>query len=189
MLSAVSGPPLGCTIRDGVLLRLIGKWLNAGVMEDGCATHPESGSPKGGVMTPPTTLQRTLVGVSLKRGWTDPIHDADVLLVDLDLLHQNPNDPPPRGPVPAPSGPDLSALYIKQPLLEMDQHERFFVLAGASPCPIAFDASRPQRTSQTMALPRWNPVKSFVASGENASTQARLSSGSSVRVCPPASMS
>jgi len=31
-------------VRDGVLLRLIGKWLNAGVMENGCVTHPESGT-------------------------------------------------------------------------------------------------------------------------------------------------
>jgi hypothetical protein len=30
-------------VRDGVLLRLIGKWLNAGVLEDGCVTHPERG--------------------------------------------------------------------------------------------------------------------------------------------------
>ncbi len=39
-------------IRDGVLLRLIGKWLNAGVLEDGCVTHPASGSPQGGVISP-----------------------------------------------------------------------------------------------------------------------------------------
>ena len=35
-------------VRDGVLLRLIGKWLNAGVLEDGCVTHPEKGSPGRG---------------------------------------------------------------------------------------------------------------------------------------------
>lgn len=39
-------------IRDGVLLRLIGKWLNAGVLEDGCLTQPEKGSPQGGVISP-----------------------------------------------------------------------------------------------------------------------------------------
>ena len=39
-------------VRDGVLLRLIGKWLKAGVLEDGCVTHPESGSPQGGVISP-----------------------------------------------------------------------------------------------------------------------------------------
>ena len=39
-------------VRDGVLLRLIGKWLKAGVMEDGCVYHPESGTPQGGVISP-----------------------------------------------------------------------------------------------------------------------------------------
>jgi group II intron reverse transcriptase/maturase len=37
---------------DGVLLRLIDKWLNAGVLEDGCVTHPDTGSPQGGVISP-----------------------------------------------------------------------------------------------------------------------------------------
>jgi RNA-directed DNA polymerase len=39
-------------VRDGVLLRLIGKWLQAGVMEAGAVTYPEAGSPQGGVISP-----------------------------------------------------------------------------------------------------------------------------------------
>jgi RNA-directed DNA polymerase len=39
-------------IRDGVILRLIGKWLNAGVLEDGSVSHPDAGSPQGGVVSP-----------------------------------------------------------------------------------------------------------------------------------------
>jgi group II intron reverse transcriptase/maturase len=39
-------------VRDGVLLRLIDKWLKAGVLEDGCVTYPEAGSPQGGVVSP-----------------------------------------------------------------------------------------------------------------------------------------
>lgn len=39
-------------VQDGVLLRLIGKWLNAGVMEDGKVTHPGAGTPQGGVISP-----------------------------------------------------------------------------------------------------------------------------------------
>jgi len=39
-------------VRDGVIVRLIGKWLNAGVMEEGCVTHPDSGTPQGGVISP-----------------------------------------------------------------------------------------------------------------------------------------
>lgn len=39
-------------VRDGVILRLIGKWLRAGVMEKGRVYHPESGTPQGGVISP-----------------------------------------------------------------------------------------------------------------------------------------
>ena len=34
------------------LLRLIDKWLKAGVMEDGNVSHPDSGTPQGGVVSP-----------------------------------------------------------------------------------------------------------------------------------------
>jgi group II intron reverse transcriptase/maturase len=37
---------------DGVLRRLIGKWLKAGVMEEGNVSYPEAGSPQGGVISP-----------------------------------------------------------------------------------------------------------------------------------------
>ena len=39
-------------VRDGVIVRLIGKWLNAGVMEEGVHTTPEDGAPQGGVLSP-----------------------------------------------------------------------------------------------------------------------------------------
>jgi group II intron reverse transcriptase/maturase len=39
-------------VRDGVLLRLIDKWLQAGVLEDGDLTYPEAGTPQGGVISP-----------------------------------------------------------------------------------------------------------------------------------------
>jgi len=39
-------------VRDGVLVRLIGKWMNAGVMEDGRVYRPETGTPQGGVISP-----------------------------------------------------------------------------------------------------------------------------------------
>jgi group II intron reverse transcriptase/maturase len=39
-------------VQDGVLLRLIGKWLKAGVLEDGSVTFPEAGTPQGGVISP-----------------------------------------------------------------------------------------------------------------------------------------
>jgi len=39
-------------VNDGALLRLIGKWLNAGVMEGLTLIHPEKGTPQGGVISP-----------------------------------------------------------------------------------------------------------------------------------------
>ena len=39
-------------VRDGVILRLIGKWLNAGVMEGLDLSHPDAGTPQGGVISP-----------------------------------------------------------------------------------------------------------------------------------------
>ncbi len=39
-------------VRDGVLLRLIGKWLKAGVLEGGNVSHPRAGTPQGGVISP-----------------------------------------------------------------------------------------------------------------------------------------
>jgi group II intron reverse transcriptase/maturase len=39
-------------IRDGVILRLIGKWLKAGVLEGAELSRPEAGTPQGGVISP-----------------------------------------------------------------------------------------------------------------------------------------
>lgn len=43
---------LGHRIRDGVISRLVGKWLKAGIWEAGQVTHPEAGTPQGGVISP-----------------------------------------------------------------------------------------------------------------------------------------
>jgi len=39
-------------VNDGGILRLIGKWLNAGVLEEGILTYPGKGTPQGGVISP-----------------------------------------------------------------------------------------------------------------------------------------
>lgn len=39
-------------VRDGVLLRLVSKWLHAGVKEDGSVSYPDAGTPQGGVISP-----------------------------------------------------------------------------------------------------------------------------------------
>jgi group II intron reverse transcriptase/maturase len=42
-------------VRDGVITRLIGKWLKAGVLEEGSISYSYEGTPQGGVVKP--TLQ------------------------------------------------------------------------------------------------------------------------------------
>ena len=39
-------------VRDGVIRRAMGKWLNAGVMEAGELSYPQRGAPQGGVVSP-----------------------------------------------------------------------------------------------------------------------------------------
>ncbi len=39
-------------VNDGGIIRLIGKWLNAGVAEGGEIIYPEKGTPQGGVISP-----------------------------------------------------------------------------------------------------------------------------------------
>ena len=39
-------------VKDGGIMRLIGKWLNAGVLDGGNMTYPDKGTPQGGVASP-----------------------------------------------------------------------------------------------------------------------------------------
>lgn len=39
-------------VRDGVVRRVVGKWMHAGVMAEGRLWHPEKGTPQGGVISP-----------------------------------------------------------------------------------------------------------------------------------------
>jgi RNA-directed DNA polymerase len=39
-------------VRDGVIRRVVGKWLKAGVLEEGAVIYPEAGTPQGGVISP-----------------------------------------------------------------------------------------------------------------------------------------
>jgi group II intron reverse transcriptase/maturase len=39
-------------VRDGVITRLIGKWLKAGIMKDGGTTYSDEGTPQGGIISP-----------------------------------------------------------------------------------------------------------------------------------------
>ncbi len=39
-------------VKDGVIRRILHKWLKAGVLEEGTVRHPETGTPQGGVISP-----------------------------------------------------------------------------------------------------------------------------------------
>ena len=39
-------------VKDGGIMRLIGKWLNAGVLDNGNMMYPDKGTPQGGVASP-----------------------------------------------------------------------------------------------------------------------------------------
>jgi RNA-directed DNA polymerase len=54
-------------VLDGVVIRLIGKWLRAGVEEDGCVRRSEMGTPQGGVISP--LLANLYLHVVLDRWW------------------------------------------------------------------------------------------------------------------------
>lgn len=43
---------LDLRVRDGVIRRVIDKWLKAGVLEEGSVSYPDAGTPQGGVISP-----------------------------------------------------------------------------------------------------------------------------------------
>jgi len=55
-------------VRDGVVLRLIGKWLKAGVSEEGATSYPKEGTPQGGVISP--LLSNIVLHEVLDSWWT-----------------------------------------------------------------------------------------------------------------------
>lgn len=58
-------------VTDGVVVRLIGKWLRAGVLEDGVLTHLDKGTPQGGVISP--LLANIYLHEALDRWWATEV--------------------------------------------------------------------------------------------------------------------
>lgn len=76
-------------VRDGVLRRTIDKWLKAGVMEAGNLSHSHTGTPQGGVATPPTQwITRRPIGQ--RQG--DAVPDHYPLRVYQNLFDQKSDD-------------------------------------------------------------------------------------------------
>ena len=86
-------------VRDGVILRLIGKWLNAWVLEEGSSRPPGCRS-AGRRDHAPTTSRTTLSGAPFKRGGTDPsTRSVPPAPLSPDFFHQRTDDLPSRLPV------------------------------------------------------------------------------------------
>jgi RNA-directed DNA polymerase len=87
-------------VRDGVLLRLIGKWLNAGVLEEGEVTYPEKGTPQGGVIThiphPPRAVNRDKME-AFRHSWR--AREVDSIVTECQAWM------PPHGSIPRSSVP------------------------------------------------------------------------------------
>jgi group II intron reverse transcriptase/maturase len=63
-------------VNDGAFLRLVGKWLKAGVLEEtGTVLHPETGTPQGGVVSP--VLANIYLHYALDL-WTEKVVDRQV---------------------------------------------------------------------------------------------------------------
>ncbi len=62
-------------MRDGVLRRMIDKWLGAGVQEDGSLEFPEDGTPQGGVVSPLLVLL-CRIGLSIAISWAKEAHHS-----------------------------------------------------------------------------------------------------------------
>lgn len=58
-------------VADGVVRRLIGKWLRAGVQEEGVVTRPEAGTPQGGVISP--LLSNVYLHEVVDRWWVEDV--------------------------------------------------------------------------------------------------------------------
>jgi RNA-directed DNA polymerase len=43
---------LGHRVNDGVIRKMVDKWLNAGILEEGMTTYPTEGTPQGGIISP-----------------------------------------------------------------------------------------------------------------------------------------
>jgi RNA-directed DNA polymerase len=86
-------------VKDGRIERLIGKWLHAGVMEEGVLTHPETGVPQGGVRTPPTILQTFFPRAGLYGMLIDPKHHMYQVMCHFHALHQGADQLPLAQPV------------------------------------------------------------------------------------------
>ncbi len=117
-------------ITDRSVLHLIRSWLEAPIVERDergrtAAHRSERGTPQGGVITPPTMLQKVAPpGAVSKRERVDPIGDSDLIGSNLHAFDQSPDDFPASGPVRALQS--VLNLFGKVIELSDDEPDLFF---------------------------------------------------------------
>jgi len=86
-------------VADRNIRDLLWKFLRAGVMYQGKYAETLTGTPQGGIITPPTKLQTFFFGVRIVRVRIDPKHDIDLIPGYFHPLHQGPDEIPLARPV------------------------------------------------------------------------------------------
>jgi retron-type reverse transcriptase len=86
-------------VADPRLLRLIQKWLKAGVSEEGQWSEATLGVPQGAVITPPTMWQTFRVWTDTRWAGFHPKDHVDRLRSDFDSFDQGANQLPPSRPI------------------------------------------------------------------------------------------
>src|SRR5438093_11562926 len=86
-------------IDDLRFIKIIRHMLKAGYMEDWRYQQTYSGTPQGGIRTPPTKLQTFFFGIRIASVRIDPKHDIDLIPGYFHPLHQGPDEIPLARPV------------------------------------------------------------------------------------------
>src|SRR5216684_7505467 len=86
-------------VADRDIRDLLWKFLRAGVMHRGQVQATMTGTPQGGIVTPPTKLQTFFFGVRIASVRIDPKHNIDLVPRYFHPLHQRTDQVPFTGPV------------------------------------------------------------------------------------------
>lgn len=90
---------LGRWVGDKRMLKIIGRFLRAGLMQNGVCIGREEGTPQGGPLSPPTIVQNAPCGAAFKRADVHAVDDFNLFGLDLHAFDQGPDDVPPGVPV------------------------------------------------------------------------------------------
>ncbi|MFN2217242.1 MAG: reverse transcriptase domain-containing protein [Anaerolineae bacterium] len=86
-------------VSDKRLLRVIRRFLEAGMMWDGVCVERYEGTPQGGPQTPPTMLRTAPCGAQVKRVGCYPEYDIDFFFADLNTFDERPDEFTFGGPI------------------------------------------------------------------------------------------